>query len=67
MEIKIFGKTYEIPRKKTCPNCKCVFSYVKKDIEKKWVREDLYNSTLIYTYIDCPECGETIIIKDFRE
>lgn len=66
MEIKIFGKTYELPREKVCPDCQCVFTYVKKDIEENWVREDAYNSNLIYTYVNCPECGKTIIIKDFR-
>lgn len=66
MEIKIFGKTYELPREKVCPDCGCVFIYREKDIQENWVREDAYNSNLIYTYVNCPECGNTIIIKDFR-
>ena len=71
MEIIKHGKTYKAPQVKVCPVCECEFSYVKKDIKEKWDRitsEDsviLVNYThLIYTYINCPECGKTIIIED---
>ena len=67
MEIIKHGKTYEEPQVKGCPDCGCVFAYVKKDIKENWVRETAYDSDLIYTYINCPECGKTIIIKDFRK
>ena len=66
MEIIKHGKTYEEPQVKVCPDCECVFTHVEKDIEQNWVRENAYESNLIYTYINCPECGKTIIIKDFR-
>ena len=49
-----------------CPDCDCEFSYVKKDIKESWVRVTSEDSDLTYTYINCPECGKTIIIKDFR-
>lgn len=67
MEIIKHGKNYDLPRLKVCPDCKCVFIYVKKDIKENWVRETAYESDLIYTYINCPECGKPIIIKDFRK
>ena len=67
MEIIKHGKTYEVPQIKVCPDCECVFTYVKKDIKENCVRENAYESDLIYTYINCPECGKTIIIKDFRK
>lgn len=54
-------------RGRECPDCKCVFTHVKKDIKENWIRENAYESDLIYTYINCPECGKTIIIKDFRK
>ena len=31
MEIIKHGKTYEEPQVKVCPDCECVFTYVKKD------------------------------------
>ncbi len=67
MEIIKHGKTYEAPQEKVCPDCECVFSYVEKDIKQKQVREIAYVSYLIYRYINCPECGKTIIIKDCRK
>lgn len=67
MEIIKHGNLYEAPRERECPDCKCVFSYVEKDIEQNWVRVNAYDSDLTYTYINCPECGKTIIIKDFRK
>ena len=67
MEIIKHGKTYEVPQEKVCPDCECVFTYVEKDIKRNWVRENAYESDLTYTYINCPECGKTIIIKDFRK
>lgn len=63
MEIIKHGKTYEVPQVKICPDCDCEFSYVKKDIEGKWVRVTSEDSDLMYTYISCPECGKTIILK----
>ena len=67
MEIIQHGKTYEEPQVQTCPDCGCVFIYREKDIQENWVRETAYDSDLTYTYINCPECGKTIIIKDFRK
>ena len=66
MEIIKHGKTYEEPQVKVCPVCECEFSYVKKDIKAHWVRVTVEDSDLTHTYINCPECGKTIIIKDFR-
>ena len=28
---------------------------------------NVYESDILYTYINCPECGKTIIIKDYRK
>jgi uncharacterized protein with PIN domain len=67
MEIIKHGKTYVPPQVKVCPICDCEFSYVKKDIKENWVRVTAEDSDLTFTYIHCPECGKTIIIKDFRK
>ena len=67
MEIIKHGKTYEEPQIKICPNCDCEFSYVKKDIKESWVRVTSEDPDLIYTYINCPECGKIIIIGDYRK
>ena len=67
MEIIKHGKTYEAPQVKVCPDCECEFSYIKEDIKQNWVRETAEESNLIYTFINCPECGKTIIIKDYRK
>jgi DNA-directed RNA polymerase subunit RPC12/RpoP len=67
MEIIKHGRTYKAPQIKTCPICECEFSYEEKDIEQNWVRINAYDSDLTYTYINCPECGTTIIIKDYRK
>lgn len=67
MEIIKHGIFYEAPQEKACPECKCVFTYVKKDIKQNWVRENAYESDITYTYINCPECGKTIIINDYRK
>ena len=63
MEIIKHGKTYEDPHIKVCPDCDCEFSYVEKDTKRYWGGIN----DLKYTYINCPECGKTIIIKDFRK
>ena len=63
MEIIKHGRFYKAPQEKTCPDCGCVFSYVEKDINQNWVGINELN----YTYINCPECGEIIIIEDFRK
>ena len=67
MEIIKHGRTYEAPQVEVCPVCECEFSYVKGDIIQNWVRKNAYDSDLTYTYVNCPECGKTIIIKDFRK
>ena len=67
MEIIKHGKTYEVPQEKVCPDCECVFTYVEKDIKQYWGRNNTYGCYLIYTYISCPDCGATIIIKDYRK
>lgn len=67
MEIIKHGITYEVPQVEVCPVCECEFSYVTKDITAHWVRVTAEDSDLLYTYINCPECGKTIIIKDFRK
>ena len=67
MEIIKHGIYYEAPQVKVCPDCDCEFSYVQGDITENWFRKNAYDSDLIYTYINCPECGKTIIIKDFRK
>lgn len=67
MEIIKHGKTYETPQVKVCPYCECEFSYVEKDIMQNWVRKNANDYDLIYTYINCLECGKTIIIKVFRK
>jgi transcription initiation factor TFIIIB Brf1 subunit/transcription initiation factor TFIIB len=67
MEIIKHGKTYKAPKEMTCPDCGCVFTYKDTDIEQNWVRVTAYDSDLTYTYIVCPECRKTIIIKDFRK
>ncbi len=78
MEIIKHGKTYKDSQVKVCPVCECEFSYIKKDIKENWVsyiKKDIKgnrvrvtseNSDLLYTYINCPECGKTIIIDDYR-
>lgn len=67
MEIIKHGKTCKVPQIKVCPVCECVFSYVKKDIKENWVRVASEDSALIFTHINCPECGKTIIIEDYRK
>ena len=63
MEIIKHGRFYKAPQEKTCPDCGCVFSYVEKDINQNWAGINELN----YTYINCPECCEIIIIEDFRK
>lgn len=67
MEVIKHGINYVAPQEKTCPECKCVFSYVEKDIKSNWVRVTSEDSELRYTYVNCPECGKTIIVNDFRK
>lgn len=67
MEIIKHGRNYEVPQIEVCPNCECEFSYVKKDIKENWVRVTAEDSDLTFTYVHCPECGRTIIIKDYRK
>ena len=62
MEIIKHGNLYEAPMERECPDCKCVISYVENDLEQIRVWVSAYDSDLTYTYINCPECGKTIII-----
>ena len=59
MEIIKHGRTYKAPQEKTCHACECVFTYVERDIKQNWI--------VGIAYINCPECGNSIIIKDFRK
>lgn len=63
MEIIKHGINYVAPQEKTCPECICKFSFVEKDIKRCWGGIN----DLKYTYINCPECGKTIIVNDFRK
>ena len=67
MEIIKHGRTYKAPQIKVCPVCECEFSFVEKDIKQNWVRVTSEDSALTYTYVNCPECGKTIIVNDFRK
>ena len=65
MEIIKHGKTKtcETPHEMVCSDCECVFTYVEKEINQLLE----FWGGITYTYINCPECGKTIIIKDFRK
>ena len=65
MEILKHGNTI---RHGKCPKCGCEFLYQRHDIAHSYDRINAYESELEYTYITCPEpdCGEMIIIDDFR-
>ena len=62
MEIIKHGRTYEAPQVKVCPDCECVFTYVKKDIKDFCLDED---RALIVTN---PPYGERLLdIKEAEE
>lgn len=55
MEIIEHGKTYQVY---TCPHCRCVFAACKIDSYKDdWDRKD---------WVECPECGEEIELKEME-
>lgn len=49
----------------TCNKCNCVFSYSKHDIEYIYDRHNAYDSDLEYSYVECPECKNTVIIERY--
>ena len=55
MRIIKRGELYEIGEK-TCPNCKCVFAYNKKDTQTIYDRDDGCDIDIIL----CPECKQSI-------
>ena len=55
MRIIQHGNLYEIGEK-TCPNCKCVFAYNKKDIQTIYDREDECDVDIVL----CPECKQQV-------
>ena len=41
-----------------CSNCNCEFLYSQKDdIHYYYNRINAYESELLYTYVNCPECN----------
>ena len=59
MEIIKHGDTAQIAE---CPNCHCKFYYNGKDVE-----HECSNAFVVYIewdYIECPECGDHITIKE---
>ena len=41
-----------------CSNCNCEFLYSQKDdIHYYYDRINAYESELLYTYVNCPECN----------
>ena len=67
MEIIKHGKTYKAAKEMTCPDCDCIFTYKDTDVKQNWVRIIRFYLSITYTYIICPECHKTIIIKGFRK
>ena len=61
MRIIKHGELYEIGEK-TCPHCKCVFAYNKKDIQTIH-RDNEYCADIVV----CPECKQYIPIKFKKE
>ena len=61
--IKVL-KHGKIERTVTCPNCKALLSYIRSDIQwKVRVADDLNPYSMYYRCIECPDCGEDIIMK----
>lgn len=55
MKIIEHGKTYQVY---TCPRCRCVFAACEIDE---------YNDDLTgKCYLECPECGDVIELKEKR-
>lgn len=58
------GRTFD---KIICNSCNCCFLFQRSDIKDKDKRIDFYNSDVLYTYVECPECKNHIIINDYRK
>ncbi len=55
MRIIKHGELYEIGEK-TCPHCKCIFAYNKKDTQTIYDRDDECDVDIVL----CPECKQSI-------
>lgn len=53
MEILVHGVKYKQDKNRVTCSCDCVFIYEENDTKK----------SLYYEYINCPECGQEIILR----
>lgn len=61
--VKVYRKV--IGMKVVCSNCRSVLSFQKDDIrDRDFPTLDLYGRHVKYQGIDCPVCGENLIVRD---
>ena len=54
----------KIERTVTCPNCEALLSYTRNDIQwRVRIADNLNPYNTFYRCIECPDCGEDIIMK----
>lgn len=61
MQVLKHGKYYRIA---TCRKCDCEFQFNKKEIKNYFRIDDAFGYYIDYDYIECPECGEQIILEE---
>lgn len=50
--------------KTTCKQCNCVFQFLYKEVKNYYRPYGGFSYQTDYDYINCPECGEKIILED---
>lgn len=63
MNIIKHGKTFD-NKVASCQKCECEFSYNNTDVRSEYERVSLYDSEWLYDYVDCPECGRRVTVRD---
>lgn len=61
MQVLKHGNKYRIA---TCCECGCEFQFSIKEIKNYFRLDDAVGYYIDYDYIECPECGEKMILEE---
>ena len=51
-----------------CKECGAILRYdIYRDVKEWDMRENAYESNVLYTYVVCPYCREKVITEDYRK
>jgi hypothetical protein len=62
--IKVIGEAPEALKQCTCHSCAAKLEYCKWDVNK-WSGKDYSGGSAGEEYINCPRCGEKVVLRSW--